>query len=243
MSLELPKLIVHRGASLYAPENTLAALRKAHEMGAEWVEFDVMLAKYGTPIIFHDNKLDRTTNGHGLVAHTPYSIIETLDAGSWFSSEFNGEKVPTLDEWLTCASSLNLGINLEMKVKGKRKARLLAEKIVVALARNWNHHFPAPLISSFFVSCLQAIRALTPNLMLGYIIYDWSDDAFRILDQFNCVSLHVYHENLTPERVVRIKETGRKALAYTVDDAARAQELFDMGVDAIFSNDLKLLGK
>src|SRR5476651_1884741 len=94
------KLIAHRGASAVAPENTLIALEKAHELGAAWIEADVRLTLDNEVIIFHDDTLNRCTNGRGLVRKTPYSVIAGLDAGSWFSPAYAGEKVSTLDQWL-----------------------------------------------------------------------------------------------------------------------------------------------
>ncbi len=114
------QLIAHRGASAIAPENTLAALEKAHEMGMAWVEADVRLTLDNEVIVFHDEKLDRCTNGQGLVKKTSYEIIAKLDAGSWFSDHYAGEKVPRLEQWLTVAAKLGLGIILDLKAKEQR---------------------------------------------------------------------------------------------------------------------------
>jgi len=166
----LPNLIAHRGASAYAPENTLASLRKAKELGADWVEFDVMLDSRGEAIVFHDEKLHRTTNGRGYVASTPYKVIATLDAGSWFGSEFTGEQVPTLADWLVEAASLQMGINLEMKLGKQQRADLLADQVIANLARYWASGLPMPLISSLSIDCLVAMHERAPHLMFGYII-------------------------------------------------------------------------
>ena len=84
MSLKLPKVIGHRGAAGYAPENTIEGIHTAADIGTKWVELDVKLTKDEVPIIFHDDELERTTNGHGLVAETKYEEIKQLEAGSWF---------------------------------------------------------------------------------------------------------------------------------------------------------------
>ena len=93
-----PPVIEHRGVSSYAPENTMSAFTRAVQLGIQWVEFDVMLAACGTPIIIHDESLDRTTNGHGNVGDYSYSYLRTLDAGSWFSPSYSGERIPSLEE-------------------------------------------------------------------------------------------------------------------------------------------------
>ncbi len=238
--ISLPKLIAHRGASHYAPENTLAALNKAHELGAKWIEFDVMLTSRNEGIIFHDDTLDRTTNGRGKVSQTPYQAIATLDAGSWFSGEYAGEKVPTLEQWLRAAASLGLGINLEMK-GSRRDAKRLAKEVFTALARHWSPTLPAPLISSKSLACLGAVRQLAPKMMLGYISNRWPHHWQKIVSQLNCVSLHIFYKRLTQLRVKQLKKAGLLVLAYTINDAADANALFEMGVDAIFTNDPLLL--
>lgn len=96
----LPAIIAHRGASSAAPENTLAAFRRAADEGAAWIECDVKLTADGRPIIFHDDTLDRTTDGGGVVDDYTLDVIGALDAGGWFSPEFRGEPVPTLEEML-----------------------------------------------------------------------------------------------------------------------------------------------
>src|SRR5690242_8989223 len=96
--LKLPSVIGHRGAAAYAPENTLESIRTAAEIGVKWVELDVKLTKDSIPIIFHDDTLERTTSGYGLVAETKYEDIRELEAGMWFSEGFTGVVVPTLEE-------------------------------------------------------------------------------------------------------------------------------------------------
>ena len=237
----VPNLLAHRGASAHAPENTLAALRKAKELGAEWVEFDVKLDSRGEAIVFHDDKLHRTTNGRGYVARTPYKVIATLDAGSWFGPEFVGEQVPTLADWLVEASALGLGINLEMKLDRFQDAGLLANEVISHLARYWSNALPAPLISSFSKDCLAAIHARAPHLMLAYNIDHWPRAWKKVMTRFNCVSLHVNEKRIKAEQINVVKAEGYHMLAYTVNDARRAYELFDMGIDGVFANDPLIL--
>lgn len=239
---QLPKLIAHRGAKAYAPENTLAALRKAAELGAKWVEFDVMLDSRHHPIIFHDLRLNRTTNGRGFVSRTPYSVIVQLDAGSWFNAEFAGEYVPTLEEWLQEAAKLNLGVNVELKGT-KAQASFLAESVVANLNRYWKSGLIAPIISSTSVDCLAAVRKRAPHFLLGYIANRWPSYWEKILTHYDCVSLHINHLALNEERVRQVKAENYLLLAYTVNDRHRANELFDMGVDSVFSDDPLLLDR
>jgi glycerophosphoryl diester phosphodiesterase len=112
-----PPLIAHRGASAYAPENTLAAFIKAQQLGVRWVEFDVMLTRCGEVVVIHDETLERTTDGVGEVSHYPYSYLQTLDAGSWFGAQFKGEKIPTLKEVLVFLAQHSMCVNVEVKAQ------------------------------------------------------------------------------------------------------------------------------
>jgi len=235
--LNLPKIIGHRGACGYAPENTLSSLRKAHELGISWVEFDVMLTADKKAIIFHDETLDRTTNGHGLVARTMLADIQQLDAGSWFSPKFAHEKVPTFAEYLVCATELGLSMNIEIKpTKGmERETAIETMKIL--------HQYPIPinieiLISSFSLESLVVARALDSTIPMGLLLHRWSSGWFDALEQLNCVSLNAARRMLNPRVVADIKASGRYVMAYTVDDPRKAEKLYSWGVDAVFSNRL-----
>ena len=111
----LPSVIGHRGAYNSAPENTLIAFRKAAQLGARWVEIDVRLSSDKVPVIFHDNEVNRTTNGQGPVGTLTLKSLKKLDAGSYYHTDFSGEKIPTLLETISLCIELNLGINIEIK--------------------------------------------------------------------------------------------------------------------------------
>lgn len=238
---KFPRIIAHRGANLLAPENTLAALYKAAEMGAKWVEFDVMLTADRQAVVMHDFKLDRTTNARGKVSNTSWQTIQKLDAGSWFSPAFAGEKVPLLDEYIKVAAKLGLGINVEMK-GNFFSANLLAEHVISALARYWRSDLPRPIVSSFSRFCLRAMHKRAPEIALGWISSKWWRNMSSRLDEYHCISLSAEEKILTRERVSKLKQHGKQVLAFTVDDPHRARELLDFGVDAVFSNNPQLLG-
>ncbi|MCH7960100.1 MAG: hypothetical protein IID08_08215 [Candidatus Hydrogenedentes bacterium] len=108
------EVIAHRGASAYAPENTLAAFGLAHEMGADWFELDCTLTRDGAIIVIHDDTVDRTTDGTGTVAELSLAYLKQLDAGTWKDPKFAGEPLPTLDESLTFAKD-RIGVFIEIK--------------------------------------------------------------------------------------------------------------------------------
>ena len=96
--LPRPAVIAHRGDKMDAPENTMAAFYMAAEKGADAIEFDVQLTADGHVVVIHDQTVDRTTNGTGRVSRIQLAALRELDAGTWFSEKFRGERIPTLDE-------------------------------------------------------------------------------------------------------------------------------------------------
>lgn len=238
--MNIPKIIAHRGASFYAPENTLAALKKAHALGVRWVEFDVQLTRDHVPIVFHDGNLKRITAYNKMVAATPFEKIKTLNAGKWFSKNYQNERIPTLYEWLESAAHLGMGINLELKAETNESIDILVDQVILALRTCWFDHLPPPIISSFSMQCLDVMAKRNSGYSLAFLIERWSKNVFNILDQYQCVSLHTHHSCLTPKRIQTIHASNRKVLAYTIDDLKLANYFWNIGVDAVFSNNLLL---
>ena len=185
MALKLPKVIGHRGAAAYAPENTLEGIHTAADMNIEWVELDVKLTKDDVPIIFHDDELDRTTNGSGLVREKTYEEIRQIEAGSWYGESFTGIKIPTLEEAIEVLINRNLGLNLEIKpCPGREKETTEAALDVLSLY--WDDH-DRLLISSFEPVSLEAAQhvagdwsrglLLAPEGEEGVINPEWKDMA------------------------------------------------------------------
>lgn len=239
-SWPVAKLIAHRGASVIAPENTLVALEKARELGATWVEADVRLTLDNELIVFHDATLDRTTNGRGLVRITPYSVIAHLDAGSWFSPQYAGEKVPTLAQWLQAAAKLELGIVLDLK-GGWQQAKRLADLVSVALSRYWGSHLLQPIISSDNPVCLRAMAAQQLGYELAYIMRGKKSGWVKRIKQLHCIAVHLDHEFISERWLHQLKEQRLHIAAYTVNDPLRAQQLFMWGVDSVFTDNPLLL--
>lgn len=233
--MQLPRVIGHRGACHYAPENTLASLRKAKQLGATWVELDAMLTADDTVIVMHDEKVTRTTNGYGLVSAMTYAEIAQLDAGSWFSAEFAGERVPTLEEFLVCAAQLGMGINVEIK-PCLGKDRQTAYRVIEILERHQKNFNNKILVSSFSLESLAIARALTESFPLAILLEKWTPQWQDYVRQLACFSLHVKHTLLTAEMIRQVKLLDVRLLAYTINSPKRAAQLFSMGIDAVFSN-------
>lgn len=233
MKFELAQVIGHRGACGHAPENTLSSMSKAQELGVKWVEFDVMLAGCGEPIIIHDTTLDRTTNGSGEIAQVDYCTIANLDCGSWFAPSYSGETVPTLTQLLDHLASLNLAMNIEIKpTQGFDVETTL--KTLTTLEKEWPSTLTPPLVSSFSKKVLEVAEQF--DFPLGLVIDSWETDWLDALQQHGCISLHVDQKILSQAKVKQIRDKGYLVLAYTVNEPSRAQELFTWGVDSVFSD-------
>lgn len=235
-NFSIAKVIGHRGACGYAPENTLASMAMAHQLGVKWVEFDVMLTQDLQAIIIHDLTLDRTTNGRGKVAQTEFAKIAQLDAGQWFATEYAGEAVPTFEQLLMYVANLNLSINVEIKpTPGSEVAT--AQQTVKLLQQYWlKQPHSSLLISSASILALETVKALAPELNLGYITDRWPADWQEILSHLKGVSLNINHRVLSAQKVQTVKQAGYRVLAYTVNDVKQALELFSWGVDSVFSD-------
>ncbi|MBS0351576.1 MAG: glycerophosphoryl diester phosphodiesterase [Proteobacteria bacterium] len=234
------KIIAHRGAAAFAPENTMASLKKAVAMGARWVEADVRLTLDDEVVVFHDAKLNRCTNGRGLVRKTPYSIIQGLDAGSWFDPHFNREKIPTLEQWLTEAAKNHCGVILDIKGTLFNTKRLV-DRIVVILSQYWNANLPTPILSSESAGTLAVIAKQKLGYPLALIMNREYRGWQKVVARQHCISIHLNHEKISEAWIKKIKQLKLHIAAYTVNDPNRAQQLFDWGVDSIFTDNPKLL--
>jgi glycerophosphoryl diester phosphodiesterase len=231
----LPPVIGHRGAAAYAPENTLAGLRKAKALGCSWVEFDVRLTADNQPVLVHDNRLERTTNGRGRVSALSLAAIRRYDAGQWFHSAFAGERVPTLEEALLLVAELGLGANVELKAARGREAATGA-LVAELLARTWPTNPAQLLISSFQRASLAAARDRAPHIARGILFRHIPKNWRNIAAQLGCVTIHADQQRLRPAVLSEIRRAGYPLLAYTVNDPERAKILFDFGVKSVFSD-------
>lgn len=229
-----PPVIAHRGASYYAPENTLSAFSKAKELGVHWVEFDVMLTQDNEVVVIHDESLDRTTDATGLVSQCLYDFIKTVDAGSWFGASFAHEKIPTLREVIVLLNQLKLSANIEIKAQTGNE-EVTVHRVLQVIHDVWQHHAQFCL-SSFSLPILRCIRQQSRSVLLGFLMDEWEEEWQEKCDELQAATVNVNHEILNFDRIQSIKSSHRLLLGYTVNDGARARELLSLGVDAIFSD-------
>jgi len=226
--------VAHRGGGALAPENTLGAIRLGASMGFRGVEFDVMLAGDRTPVIIHDETVDRTTDGHGEVSNMSYADLSAFT--------INGtEKIPRYEDVVRLCRELGLWANVEIKpAKGYERA---TGEAVARMSRDlWRGAPLAPLLSSFSIDALAAARAVAPELSRGYLVDkippDWQDTMQRLA----CIALHCNHKHLTEALAARIHAAGYSILLWTVNEPIEAKRLIGMGADCLVTDALDRIG-
>ncbi|NKD77755.1 glycerophosphoryl diester phosphodiesterase [Haematospirillum sp. H1815] len=231
-----PRVIGHRGACALAPENTLASIRRAAIDGAGMVELDVRLTADGRCVLLHDDTLDRTTDGCGPVSLACLDHLSALDAGLWFSSDFRGESVPTLEETIDLLLELGVGLNLELKPSPGYEADMV-RAVVSVLESMWPSDRLLPLLSSFDCTILEYASDLAPSWPLGLIADRLPDDWLALARDLGLKSVNLGHEGLDMATVQAVRKAGYEVAIWTVNDPVRAQELLCSGVSAIISDD------
>lgn len=235
-----PRIIAHRGGGTLAPENTLVALRKAKQLNFAGVEFDVMLAADATPILMHDQTLERTTSGSGAIAATAYSDMLKLDAGSWFSREHAGEPVPSFARAGELCIELGLWADIEIKPFKGYEAETGRATALAARAL-WREAPVQPLLCSFQPAALAAAKEAAPELARGALTKSIPADWQAWMQKLGCVSLHCDYRMLQRQQVRAVRDAGYWLLCYTVNDPAIVRVLFDWGVDAVITDRLDLI--
>ena len=224
--------IAHRGASGSAPENTLAAFKKAIEIGVDAVELDLHGTADGEVVVIHDTSLDRTTNHCGRVNQATLETIKRADAGGWFAPKFVGESVPTLVEALECIGKKNIAV-LEIKDP------LIAEAVVARIRETRTQNLT--VIISFHTTVLQTVRSLEPRIPTGWLIGNHNNHASPVqlcqqLGIFGSNLLNVNHQLITAEFAYEVLRRGIALWCWTVDDISRMREMKAFGVQGITSN-------
>ncbi|ERS91694.1 glycerophosphodiester phosphodiesterase family protein [Halomonas sp. PBN3] len=235
--ISLPRLIAHRGLSAHAPENTLAAVRAAHDAGCDWVELDVQLLGDGTPVIWHDATVLRCSDGRGRLDELDLPAARRLDVGAWFGDAFRGERIATLAEMLKLIDECGMGLNLELKVNRGRSAAALVES---ALPEALDALPPERLIvSSFDDDALACAREIAPpsRLALGVLFEGMTRDWRARCEAVDAYGVHADWRRLSRRGAAAVKAEGYALLCYTPNDPAAFAHRWGWGVDAAISDD------
>ena len=225
----LPQVIGHRGASAEAPENTLAAFRRALALGVDAVECDVHLAADGEPVVIHDFALDRTTDGHGLVGGFSVAALRRLDAGRWFGEAFAGERIPTLGETLDLLRSVRVIVEIK---HGPVHYPGIAGR-VVAVVRAAGHS--AVTVSSFDHTVLREVRTTSPSLETAVLYTARPINPLRLAQDAGAAFLHPHWHYLTPEAVTSAHRADLRVETWVVDDLTDLTHVVAMGVDGVMT--------
>ena len=231
-----PLIVAHRGDSANAPENTLAAFRLALENGADGIELDVMLSADQRLVVIHDDKLDRTTNGKGLVGQASYAALRELDAGSWVDPRFRGEPIPLLDEVFEEVGGKFL-INIELKNYKSPKDQLPV--LVVELVKKFGLS-NSVVFSSFNARNLPRVKSLAPEIRTGLLtlpgLLGWPMRGFWGR-RYAADDLNPYYKDVSRKLVQSRHQLGQKVNVWTVDAPDDLLRMRDCVVDMIICND------
>ena len=231
--------IAHRGASLYAPENTMDAFILAHSMGARSIECDVQLTADQVPVIVHDTTFNRTTNGVGKVRKTLYSNIQALDAGSWFAPEYSGAHVPLLSTLLQWQHQTGVYLHLEIKGLPPQQVAIGVDRIMEQVHRY--ARIDRVRILSFQVAVLARLQAIGNTLPTALEITYCRPKSIVVAEGLGCDYLNTSYRCLRWCRIAEIQRAGMKIGVFTVNDLRVLKRLQAAGVDAVFTDDPQLM--
>lgn len=237
------QVIAHRGASGHAPENTLSAIELAIKMDADMVEIDVHLSKDDSIVVMHDEEVGRTTDGKGKIKDLTYEELRQLDAGSWFSEAYRGERVPTLAEVLRLVDGRKK-VLIELKSsKGETYDRLVervAKTIKQEKAEAWT------ILQSFDKPYLRDVERMGVGLPVHQLIFGeagllpvYYDDGPRI-GKFRpepyVASVNAFYLYITPAYLKKMHSLQKTVFAFTPNDDVKMKKLINMGVDGLITN-------
>ena len=231
--MTMSKVIGHRGLAGEAPENTLAAIRQAARRGLTCIEVDVTLLGDNTAVLFHDRRLNRTTNHTGRLKSFNSKKIATVDAGSWFSSQFTNEPIPELGTALTLIDELGLCLNLELKINGCHKTQLV-EATLKAISHSGLNRARLR-ISSFdhqALVCFSSRSDLPVAHLFDRLPLNWRGKAERT----GAVAIHLNAAKVSAKQIQKVRSAGYELYCYTVNSPSVARKLIDSGANGVFSD-------
>lgn len=229
--------IAHRGASAVAPENTLAAFQEALRVGADMIELDVRLSQDVVVMVFHDQDLSRTTDGNGPLEERTLSELRELDAGSWFSDQFAGEGIPTLEEVIQTIFPSRIELCIEIKIDPGREGlrdKLVADTLKIIERTRFQDR---TILVSFDRESIRLSKSICTEIRTGLIFHQekvWNEceeERYAGID-----ALSAYWNIITAPRVAAAHRAGRKVIAWTIDREEDLNLILPLAVDALASN-------
>ncbi|MBM4211536.1 MAG: hypothetical protein FJ186_03250 [Gammaproteobacteria bacterium] len=230
----MTQLIAHRGASFFAPENTMDAFYLAYHMGLKHMECDVVLTKDSIPIIIHDNTLDRTTSGTGVVSETYFRNIQSLSAGKWFAKSFEDSHVPTLQELLKWQKTQHITLNIEIK-----PIALPLLKKNLSIIMNCIHKYgdiDKIRLLSFQPEIFQQLKIIENQLPCALGVTHCHQQTVTKALQIGCIQINMHHAFISANHVNMIHQANLKIGAYTVNDYHELLRLKSLHIDEVFTD-------
>ncbi|NNU75672.1 glycerophosphodiester phosphodiesterase [Clostridium estertheticum] len=223
----------HRGASGYFPENTMLSFRKAIELGATGIETDIQMTSDGVLVLIHDENVDRTTNGTGLVKDFRFVDLNKLDAGSWFNDNYNNETIPTAEQLIILAKENNILLNLEIK-NGEVIYPGIEEKLIEMI---YKYNYGDKVILSSFnhysmVHCKEISKEIKTGLL--YMAGLYHPEAY--CKYTGADALHPYYISINKEIIDDAKKEGLLVNPFTVNSEEAMKKLIEAGVSGIITN-------
>lgn len=230
--------IAHRGASYYAPENTMPAFQKAVEMEVDMIEMDITLTRDNIPVIFHDKFLHRTTNGKGDIQNFYERELKELDAGSWFGTRYAGTKIPNLEDIFRWAKG-TVALNIEIKKESVKKSQKGGvEEIIYSLLDTYEMSGQV-ILSSFSTVALKAFQRLDPNLKTAALLNPYSagsPKSIRFMKSVGARGVNILLRQMRSRLMKVAKKEHIPVWVYTIDDEIEMKRAIKKGATGIFTN-------
>lgn len=233
------EVVAHRGGSLLAPENTLAAFKNALRLGVDRIELDVQQTKDKVTVVIHDSRINRTTTGKGTIGKLAFAQLRTYDAGIKFSEQYAGEKVPTLDEVL---SLVNGQCTLLIEIKNPDNIYSGIENDVVGLIQKHQAHSWC-VVQSFSYQSVSKVHELDSKiktvLLFAKLILKKLSNKHADISFISEIS--IFHEFANKKTIDFIHGLNKKVFVWTVNTPKQMKKMIKNGVDGIISDDPKTL--
>ena len=241
--LNLPKLIGHRGVKNLSPENTIDSINLAKKLGLNWVECDVKISKDLIPIVFHDDSLERTTDGKGLPVDYFYKDLKKLDAGSFFYNQVTKIYIPTFEEILLLCQNKSINLNIELKPnKGFEKENVKSIAKILKNSKFSNEYY----FSSFDWNSLIMMKEILPKENYGLLVHEFKKDRtikdiIRVANNYNFFCCGFNKDIINSEVIEEISKNNLMITVYSKINLTvnEANELWSKGINSIFTDDPK----
>ncbi|ALX48018.1 glycerophosphodiester phosphodiesterase [Lentibacillus amyloliquefaciens] len=227
------KIFAHRGASKHAPENTMDAFTLAYQEGADGIETDVHLTKDRVPVLMHDERVNRTTNGTGYIKDYTFSQLKKLDAGAWFSPDFAGARILRLDELLEWIDDKSLYLNIELK-NNKIDYRHL-ETIVYDRLSNYRL-LHRTILSTFNPISIKKLKTLNQTIGTALLSSKRDKNLVSSAGQLGANAVHIKYQRLQQKLVNSCHHRDMAVRVYTVNKPKQMLHCFRTGCDGIFTD-------